>query len=289
MYKFFLIIIFSICCSFFIFKPAAVYSQTINQTIAFADQQYELKNFEIALENYHRVLFFSKDTNNFYLYNQISNIYYELQEFNKAIKYFDLSLSACKNARMKYQIIFKKVNCYISLRNFQYGLIELFSINDSIPVNIQQQKNFYLGICFFGLKNFKSSEKYFIKSLTPSCIEQKQAVHELFLDKKLNKPNPKTALILSIILPGTGQIFSGEIKSGINSLLLTSTIAMLGVYLFYQYTLFDAVLFVSPWLLRYYQGGILNAKNFAEQKRQNNRNKIFNKILIELIQCKSLE
>ena len=286
-YKFFLIIIFSICCNFF--NYANLYSQTIGQTIAFADKQYKLKNYEIALENYNRVLFFSNSNNNLYLYKQISNIYYEIQEYNKAIKYFDLFLSACEIDSIKHQIIFQKIDCYIRTQKFQYALIELFNINDSVPTNILQQKNFYLGICFFGLENFKSSEKYFNKSLTPSCIEQKQAIHELFLDKKLNKPNPKTAFILSIILPGSGQIYTGNIYSGINSLLLSSTIIILGVYLSYQYTILDAVLVASPWFLRYYQGGVLNSKKFAEQKLQNNRNEIFNKILVEIIECKCLE
>ena len=115
-------------------------------------------------------------------------------------------------------------------------------------------------------------------------MEQKNAIHKIFENRKLNNPNPKTALVLSIIFPGAGQIYAGDVKDGINSLLLTSFIAVVAVYVAFEYQPLDAISIV-PWFMRFYQGGIFNAKKIAETNRQFNRNQIFNNILLEINKC----
>ena len=40
--------------------------------------------------------------------------------------------------------------------------------------------------------------------------------------EKLMHPNPTFATLMSICIPGTGQIYAGDIKDGVNSILLLS-------------------------------------------------------------------
>ncbi len=257
---------------------STVNSQTSEQTLIFADNQFNNKNYEIALEHYKRVLFFEKEQNNFYIYNQIANIYNEIDDYGGAIKYYDLSLNSCKNDSMKFELIFKKANCYILLSDFNYALIDLYAISDSLSPTLLSRKHFYLGVCFYGLENYKSAEKYFIKSLPP----QEESIKKLFENEnKFYRPNPKTAVILSFVFPGAGQIYAGDTKDGINSFLLSSLIATATVYIASAYAPIDAISLL-PWFTRFYQGGIYNAKETAERKRQENRNEIFNKILKEM-------
>ncbi len=259
-------------------------AQTISQTIEFADNQFEIKNYEIALQNYKRILFFEKEKNNFYIYNQIANIYLELHDYSKAVEYYKLSINCCTNDSLKFELIFKKASCYIFESEFRYALIDLYGLSDTLSIYFQKRKFFYLGICFYGLNNFDSAEKYFIKSMANCCAEQQDAIHILFTNKKLKKPNPKTAYILSLILPGLGQIYAGDIKDGVNSLFLTSSIATLAIYVATQYHVIDAISIV-PWYTRFYQGGFYNAKNIAEKKLQTNRNEIFNNVINEIDKC----
>ena len=82
-----------------------------------------------------------------------------------------------------------------------------------------------------------------------------------------------------MILPGSGQIYSGDFKNGINSILLTGGLAALGVLMYNQYSLLDAFLAVFPWFFRYYQGGYEKAKNIAHDKRAIRRDKTYKKVL----------
>ena len=134
-------------------------SQTIAQTLEFADEQFKQENYEIALQHYNRILFFDSEQDNSYIYNKIACIYYEQQNFDEAVKYYELSLNSCTNDSLKYEFIFKKVNCYIFQSKFLFALIDLYGISDTVPLHIKQRKDFYLGISFFGLNNFTSAEK----------------------------------------------------------------------------------------------------------------------------------
>ena len=111
------------------------------------------------------------------------SIYYEIKDFENAIRYYELSINSCTDDSVKYEIIFQKIKCDILQSKFQYALINLYEINATVPFYIDKRRNFYLGICFFGLENFELSEKYFIKSLDSCCIEQKNVIHKLFKNK----------------------------------------------------------------------------------------------------------
>jgi len=84
---------------------------------------------------------------------------------------------------------------------------------------------------------------------------------------------------MSRIIPGSGQLYAGDIKNGLNSLLLTGGIALLGVHLYNQYSLFDAIMSAFPWFARYYKGGYHKAFEIAYQKRSIRRDRTYKQIL----------
>jgi hypothetical protein len=102
---------------------------------------------------------------------------------------------------------------------------------------------------------------------------------ELFSKKNLLSPSPKRARIMSMILPGLGQTYSGDLKSGLNSLLLTSGLIALGINISIRYRLVDAVFSILPWYQRYYTGGYGKAEEIAIRKRQKKRNEVYTKVL----------
>jgi hypothetical protein len=82
-----------------------------------------------------------------------------------------------------------------------------------------------------------------------------------------------------MIIPGLGQVYSHDIKSGINSLLLTSGLIALGVNISLKYSPVDAVFAILPWYQRYYTGGFEKASEIASRKRQLNRNRVYTRVL----------
>jgi hypothetical protein len=141
---------------------------------------------------------------------------------------------------------------------------------------VEKRLNFFLATCYFGLGDFSKARTYF-----EYCVELKDVkkVEDLFSRKNLQSLSPKTAKILSMIIPGLGQAYSHDLKSGLNSLFLTSGLIALGINISIRYSPVDAIFAVLPWYQRYYTGGFGKARDIASRKRQVKRNEVYNKML----------
>jgi tetratricopeptide (TPR) repeat protein len=261
-----------------IFSQAAIHklpAQNLDETIKFADNQFKNKELTNALKTYQRALFFSEGKETLYLFQQIAEISYLVNDYETAQKYFGLALNQAENDSLKTELLFNKASCQILNRNYQYALMDLFSVTDSSS-KILKRLNFYLGTCYFGLEDFSKASNYF-----KSCVELKdrEEIDNLFSKRNLLSPSPNTARILSMIIPGLGQAYSHDLKSGLNSLLLTSGLIALGINISLKYSPVDAVFAIIPWYQRYYTGGFGKASEIASRKRQLNRNRVYTRVL----------
>jgi hypothetical protein len=254
-------------------------AQTFEETIKFADSQFSQANYQLAVKEYQRALFFGSGRSTDYLYRQIANAFFKNQQFEQANYFYDISYKTATNDSIKKELIFNKSQSYLLSGDFQKSVYELTSLDSNLSVYFINKRNFYFAVSYFGLEDFKKSEMYFL-NLTEGRPEAKQEIQKLFNSKiKLYRPNPKTAKTLSRILPGSGQIYSGDIKNGLNSIILTGGLALLGVHMYNEYTLFDSFMSVFPWFLRYYQGGYNKAYEIAKRKRTIRRNMTYKQIL----------
>ena len=71
-----------------------------------------------------------------------------------------------------------------------------------------------------------------------------------------------------MIVPGSGQLYSGKLKSGINSFLLTGAALTAFAIINVRYSFIDAILGVFPYYQCYYTGGVINAQKMAENKNK---------------------
>ncbi len=257
-----------------------IYAQTLQESLTFADKQFELKNYRLALKEYQRVLFFNTGENLDYIYNRIASIYFINGYYPEAAYNFERAYKTTGNNRLKTEYIFKKASCYMLDKKFRMALFELMNLPDSTDTQYNNRKNFYFAVCHWGLEEFEKSEKYFLNIIPDNRPKDKEKIILLFAKKKnLYRPNPKTAKIMSMILPGSGQIYSGDLKNGLNSMILTGGFVILAVYMTEYYTFFDAFLTAAPWFMRYYQGGFQKAKQIATHKRDTRRDKTYKEIL----------
>lgn len=255
-------------------------SQSLNKVIEFADIQFVSGNFNAALIEYQRAMFFSPPGNQSYLFRQTANCYYSTGDYENAMAYYDHAYNNYEIDSLKLECLFQKSSCFILQKNFNFALVELYSIGENISEYFNQKKQFYQAVCYFGLEKFEESFNSFINSVPKGNEEIQLRLTELFDDKKrLFRPNPKTALILSIIIPGAGQFYGGDIKNGINSFVLCGTILGIGFNIASKYGFLNAAISVLPWYQRYYQGGFNRAQIIAEQKRLINRSKYYKEIL----------
>jgi len=256
------------------------FAQNLKETLEFANSQFESGNYNLALKEYQRTLFFNDGSNLQYIYEQIGSSFFFKKDLKKAAYYYELSYKTTDSDSIKTEILFKKTACLMLDKNFKLATFELMNLPDSLDLQSTNRKNFYFAVCYWGMEDFEKSKVSFLEIIPDDQVSTREEISLLFSEKKnLYKPNPKTAQILSIFIPGSGQIYSGDIKNGLNSLVLTGGIIVLGVYMTRYYSLFDAVLTVFPWFVRYYQGGFQGAKKIAQNKRSNRRNETYQSIL----------
>jgi len=250
-------------------------SQSFEETMQYADDQFKNGNYPIALKSYQRALFFSDGRNNLHLYTQIADISYNNKDYENAQKYYGLAYNQSENDSLKTELLFNKAFCQILNKNYQFAIIDLLSVYDTTYL-VQKRLNFYLGTCYFELEDFSKAENCFLLCVDAS---ERDAVTELFSRKELQRPSPRSARIMSTIIPGLGQTYSGDLKSGLNSLLLTSGLIALGINISFRYHPIDAIVSILPWYQRYFTGGYNNAEEIAKQKRESNRKEIYRNIL----------
>ncbi len=264
----------------FLFNSTFAFSQNFEETIKYADKAFAEQKFQIATKEYQRALFFCENKQRQYLVKQLAECSFNQRNFAQAAVYYDNSYYLAKSDSMKYEMLFKKSNCLILDRKFHFAIAELFNLNDTLPYYFQRKKNFYMGVCYFGIENYRLAEQYFVNSIDSSNVEARNEVKKIFASKRsIYRPSPDAAFYMSMIIPGLGQLYAGDLKSGINSFILTTAFLALGINIAVVYRPVDAFISVLPWFYRYYQGGYAHAEKIAEVKRAENRNNSYKKIL----------
>jgi len=266
---------------FFIFVYAGfdVYTQKIDETIKYADKLFENGDYNKSLSLYLRVAFFSTKPN-VYLFEKSGDCQFQSDDFISAESYYDSALFYCEDEYKYTELLYKKADCKIFRKDFDDAVKFLKGI-DFEYLQYSEQYHFYLGIAFFGQEDFKLSETQFLLCLPDSDFFAKNQILEIF-DKNYNYPNPQTAYVLSSVIPGLGQLYSGNYREALNSFVLVAAIVLLANDMYMKFGLADSVISIFPWLNRYFNGGIENAEKIAEMERNNRRNQILNRIILIL-------
>ncbi len=261
-----------------LFLRLAATAQTVGETRAFADSLFSAGQTDAALPVYERAAYFMRPDIDAHVLERIADCFLAAGQTEKALEYFDHSYFNQTSDSIKKELIFKKAACFLHNKNYKYALMELYSMDAGFSSDVEEKKNFFIGMSWFGLEDFGKAAEYFEKAV--EIPSSKQKIRKLFADqKKFFRPNPKTASWLSVFIPGAGQFYSGEVLSGINSLLLTSSFVALGLYIVVVTSPLDAIFTALPWFQRYYQGGFQRAGELAKNKRAENRNQVFNQVI----------
>lgn len=275
------ILLFSICLM------QSGLAQTVAQSQQMADKYFELGQYEQALKTYLRVLYFS-DTNNWEIYRKMARCSEFSGQPQKAYEYLNLAYFNAPGDSTKNELSFEKVAVHLKYQEFSHAQKELLDMEPASGY-FQQKQYFYFGIAYFGNHEFEESHRNFAALFDSNDLHYLSQLEALFEEnEKIERINPKTAQIMSLIIPGSGQIYAGDIKSGINSFLLNGTLMYLFMLTADYTTFLDASIIVYPWFFRYYIGGFKNAGTIAENKKAEKRSMVYQEI-IRLILHKETE
>lgn len=243
-------------------------------------EQYALSNFQTASLAFERVLYFGDDQYVLQSLDHLANIRLKQNDVEGAINYYHQASVRANEYNEKSWFTLRKCACLLTLRKTQIALIDLYDLNDNLPDSSLHYKYFLLGIAHFSTLDFPKSRGALVKAIPVKEIKKIAQVDSLFdVLMKIKNPKPKTAKILSMIIPGLGQFYAGDIKNGVNSLLLTGGFLLLGIHSALNYGIINSLASASPWIQRYYLGGFKRAELIAEERLALKRDGIYQQIL----------
>lgn len=270
----------------FILISGSCFSQDLKQSFDFANELFAKKDYFGAGVTYRRVIYFDKtDIYRKDCYKNIADCLYETQQYEEAADYYELAFFQQKTDSAKAEIIFRKMSCYLIQNNFEYAEIELLNLPPNLNAEQSKRKTFYTAVLNFSVEKYDLAKTQFLSLVDSTNIESQKKVEQLFIkNEKINKLNPRTARIMSMIIPGLGQFYAGDIKNGANSILLTVGIATWGVVTAVRSTSpFDVLVTAAPWFQRYYMGGYKKAEQITINEKKKRRSKVYNLILDEVV------
>lgn len=256
-------------------------AQTVDESLLFARRQLADGNKTLALKTYQRVLFFGAEKYRDECQRQLAALHAENGDFEKSAFYCDLLYQSAGTDSLKFEALFSKTGMLMLQNQYKKALLELLSLPQDLPEPWLSRKRLYLGAAHFGIREFDLARQ----DLLPFFATGDKATLEQFESlmrqaKHISRKSPKTARWLSTFLPGAGQFYAGDIRNGINSLLLNALLGYWFVSTGLSYTFLDAAATVCPWLFRYYGGGIRRAGEILEKKKEERLRKVFRKILV---------
>lgn len=260
-----------------------VTGQKQEESFQIALKNFHLEKYDLCIPYFKRVAFF--ESNNIENLNYLAESYQKIKSYDNALVHYSLIYNLLTNDSLKNEVCFEMAKCYISEDKYEYAEIEILNIKE-LNNYFKSRKNYYLFLIYLYKGEFELSKNYFlnISEFSDANINQIERSFS-HLEKKIRRSNPKFASALSMVIPGSGQVYSGNFSSGINSLLLTTTALSIFTIISFRYSPIEAILSVFPYYQRYYIGGVLNAINFVEEK-----NRIrYHKTVIELNSIISLE
>jgi tetratricopeptide (TPR) repeat protein len=262
------------------FNSQFTFAQNLDETYQFGLEQYALSNYETASLAFERVLYFGDGKYAVNTLDHLAKIRLAKGDIEGALQFYHRASVTSNDFAEKSYYTLRKCSGLLSLQKTKLAMIDLFDISDELPDSTVKYKYFLLGVAYFSELEFNESRLAFKNAISEHEVSKKNQIDSLFnVVQHIKHPNPKTAKILSIFIPGAGQFYAGDVKNGINSLLLTGGFLFLGINTVINYGVFNSFVSVFPWFQRYYMGGYHRAERIAEERLREKRDQVFQSII----------
>jgi len=161
----------------------------------------------------------------------------------------------------------------------RFAIATLKEIDTLQSDSIKREVIFYKGAINFYTENYVDAKQCWLRLAADDSMRQYWIVRLFRENERINRLKPGVAIALSAVLPGAGQVYAGDIGDGVNSLALNAALFVLAYHTAIAYNLFNAIVAVVPWNLRYYEGGFLRAGEIVKEKRAQRHQEIYRQLL----------
>jgi len=261
-------------------------AQDLEASWGFAQELLSQGQYESAALTFERILLFDKERQFPEAIVRVADCHKRAGNYVAAAGFYQRAYFAVQTDSLQNEMILQKSFCLLQGKEFQEAIAELFHLPDEGSKEYLNRKDFYLGIAHFGAERFLDAEGYFeswLKRSTQGSEGKEGALRSLsdLFDEndRISRLNPRKARMMSLIIPGSGQIYAGDWRNGLNSLAITGGL----YYLFYinaqQTTFWESLLIVFPWFQRYYSGGMDAAYRITKTRKAERRAEKYREII----------
>ena len=260
------------------FVPA----QTVDDVVRLADTQFGQGNFANAAKEYNRAFFFGYNKQD-ELSLQIARCYTQLNQLELASDFYNKAYRLSGSDSIKDEALLGEAFGLLIQEKYVLAISELLNLSENASTQQKIQYHFLKGIAHYGIRDDSIAYTEFVQSLQLSgALTLNGEILKTEFDKVFRyqkRYNPKRAYVMSGIVPGSGQLYTGAIKNGINSMLLIGGLYLIAINVARNYSFWDAAVALFPWVQRYYLGGMDKSKELAISKIESKRYESYLKII----------
>lgn len=223
---------------------------------------FKLGNFDAAITEYKRFLFFHPDDpRTTETFRNIGIAYREQGHWGEAVAAMHAAVQHASNPEEKSDYQLELAVILIANQNYDLGRLELIKArmrNPSAPVH--RRALFLEAVAFIYQFQWEKAREVLRNYTTDVKLET-------LLENAVNAPqkSARLAKVLSAIIPGAGQVYVGDWRNGLNALTLNGVLGYLTVDAVLARHYVDAALWGGAVFSRYYRGNIFRADEAVTQ------------------------
>jgi tetratricopeptide (TPR) repeat protein len=244
------------------FYAAAQDSSALEQQFEFANSLYNQGRLYDAVTEYERLLYFDTlHTFSFEANKNIAACYRRSAQYKQAITYTGRAMTFMRDPQLLFDKKIELVKLHILNKTFSSASNVLIQMEqDTTCHNRIQEVYYWRGWLFMFQDNWRAAEKEFAKVDSAKALERFCGHIE---DKRYSF---EIMEILSVVVPGSGQMLTGHVWNGLLSLGWNVLWGYLTIDAAVANRVGDALLIGDLLWLRFYVGNIENAGTFAKEK-----------------------
>ena len=243
----------------------------------FAKKLYSDEDYFDTVTELKRLLFFDENSEYNYEVNLlIGKSYKQGAKFSDAIRYLTLAEINAKNIDELYETRVEIIRINILRKTTRRAFKLLDSLrSDKRFIDRKDEIKYWRGWAYMFADDWKQAAQTFAEIDTNHMLK---TLAEEVDDDLYSVSFAKT---ISYIIPGAGQIYTGEYISGLLSLGWNVLWGYLTIKAFVAERIFDGIVIANFLWLRFYRGNLQNAENFAMEKNLVRSNRALNYLQFE--------
>jgi len=237
-------------------------AQDLDKQYNYANSLFNSEKYFDAITEYKRLLYFEKSEQYNYQSNFNIGLSYKFgAKYDEAIKYFYLSEMAAQSDSLKIKSRLQRIRINILRRTTDNALVMLNELHKEFPNQVDSNTiAYWQGWAYIVADDWENASLAFDK------IDSEHPLKKIANEVEDNKYSVTFATLISYILPGSGQFYTGNYVSGLLSLGWNVLWGYLTINAFVTDRVLEGILIGGLLWARFYRGNFKNAEKFAIEK-----------------------